>query len=66
MNCPICNHGEHRVLRTDAKDGIVRRARECLSCGKRWHTVEAPEEVYTRAAEIREIFRQGVRAIGEE
>lgn len=44
----------------------MRRTRECLQCGKRWHTIEAPEEVYARAEEIREIFRQGVRAIGEE
>lgn len=66
MNCPNCGHGNHRVLRTDALDGRVRRSRECLSCGKRWHTIEAPEEIYRRAADVVEIGRQLRDAIGEE
>lgn len=62
MNCPVCNHGEHRVLRTNG----ARRTRECLKCGKRWFTIEAPEDVYTRAEEIREAFQRLRGVVGEE
>lgn len=66
MKCPACGHGEHRVLRTDAKDGRVRRSRECLQCGKRWHTVELLEHEVERADDIREALRHAIRAVGEE
>jgi transcriptional regulator NrdR family protein len=66
MNCPTCAHPDHRVLRTDAKDGRVRRARECLRCGHRWHTVEMPEADAKRADEVREVLRHAIRAVGEE
>lgn len=65
MNCPVCSGGQHRVLRTDAKDGRVRRSRECLGCGKRWHTVEVPETVLERADEIAEAWKHMRDAIGE-
>jgi transcriptional regulator NrdR family protein len=66
MNCPACGHPDHRVLRTDAKGGRVRRSRECLKCTQRWHTVEAPESEYQRAQEIAEAFRAMRGAVGEE
>jgi transcriptional regulator NrdR family protein len=65
MKCPTCGHGEHRVMRTDADDGVLRRARECLRCGKRWHTIEAPETVYKQVEAVRELGRKLRDAIGE-
>lgn len=65
MNCPICAHPDHRVLRTDAKDGTMRRVRECLRCAHRWFTMEAPEDVYVRAADIVEAFQVMRDRVGE-
>lgn len=62
MKCPTCGHGDHRVLRTKGD----RRTRECLQCGKRWHTVEAPEQMYRRAAEVLELGRRLREIHGEE
>jgi transcriptional regulator NrdR family protein len=66
VNCPTCGHPDHRVLRTDAKDGRVRRSRECLRCAARWHTVEALEQDWKRAELIRESLQFAIRAVGEE
>lgn len=46
-------------------DDRVRRSRECNKCGKRWHTIEAPETVYARAADIAEAFERMKGAVGE-
>ena len=66
MNCPTCGHGQHRALRADQKEGVVRRRRECLKCGFRWTTIEAPEEVFVRAQDVIEKFRDLQRVCGEE
>jgi transcriptional regulator NrdR family protein len=66
MKCPTCGAGDHRVLRTDAANGRVRRTRECLTCGKRWHTLEILEDELRRADEVREALRHAIRAVGEE
>jgi transcriptional repressor NrdR len=65
VNCPICAHPDHRVLRTQETEDGVRRTRECLSCAHRWFTIEAPEEVYRRAEDITEAFRAMQGAVGE-
>lgn len=46
MNCPFCNHVETKVLdsRPDAEGKSIRRRRECLSCSKRWRTLERVED----------------------
>lgn len=43
MICPYCTHAETKV--TDKRDGqgITRRRRECLKCGKRFTTYERIE-----------------------
>lgn len=43
MHCPYCHHQQSRVIDTtrDAR-GIIRRRRECESCGKRFSTLERP------------------------
>ncbi len=42
MNCPYCNFGETKVIDSrEGKDGsFIKRRRECLSCEKRFSTVE--------------------------
>jgi transcriptional repressor NrdR len=46
MRCPFCHSLEDKVIDSRmSKDGlVVRRRRECLSCGKRYTTHEKIEE----------------------
>jgi transcriptional repressor NrdR len=46
MNCPFCHHAETKVLdsRPDVGGQSIRRRRECLSCLKRWRTLERIED----------------------
>jgi len=45
MWCPFCSHAETRVVDSRlTSDGMqIRRRRQCLSCGSRFNTFEAPE-----------------------
>jgi transcriptional repressor NrdR len=45
MWCPFCSHVETRVVdsRLTADGMQIRRRRQCLSCGLRFNTFEAPE-----------------------
>lgn len=40
MECPFCGHVERRVVDSRPSMGTVRRRSECLSCKKRWTTME--------------------------
>ena len=44
MKCPVCNHGESKVLDSRPADGSIRRRRECLACQHRFTTYERVEE----------------------
>lgn len=46
MRCPNCGAGDTRVIetRTADEDRIVRRRRECISCGSRFTTYERLEQ----------------------
>ncbi len=46
MKCPFCEKGESEVLESRViEDGLaLRRRRQCLSCGKRYTTVERVKE----------------------
>jgi transcriptional repressor NrdR len=46
MKCPRCGHVDNKVVDSRAgKDGdVIRRRRECLSCGRRFTTYERIEE----------------------
>jgi len=50
MHCPFCDHGETKVIdsRLAGEGRQVRRRRECLACGERFTTFEAPELVMPR------------------
>lgn len=65
MNCPICNHGEHRVLETRERGGRLRRTRECIACAHRWRTLEVPEAEAQRFAELADAWRAMGRIVGE-
>ncbi|MCI5052024.1 MAG: transcriptional regulator NrdR [Simkaniaceae bacterium] len=45
MHCPFCNHPESKVTdsRNSTDQNMIKRRRECLSCGKRFTTFETIE-----------------------
>jgi len=45
MKCPYCSNTKTKVTnkRDSDEDGITRRRRECLKCGRRFTTYERPE-----------------------
>ena len=47
MRCPFCAHIEDKVVDSrEGKDGLViRRRRECLSCGRRFTSYERIDEI---------------------
>jgi len=47
MKCPFCAHIEDKVVDSrEGKDGLViRRRRECLSCGRRFTSYERIDEI---------------------
>jgi transcriptional regulator NrdR family protein len=62
--CPVCQHAESRVLRTDAYDECIKRRRECSQCRHRWTSVEVPEadiklldNLLERLKPVRELLR---------
>ena len=46
MNCPFCQHVDTKVndSRPDAGGRSIRRRRECLSCNRKWRTLERIED----------------------
>jgi transcriptional repressor NrdR len=56
MWCAYCNNKETKVIDKRDVGSVTRRRRECLSCGKRFTTREALEEV-----ELRVIKKDGRR-----
>lgn len=64
MKCPACGAPDNTVIRSKATVESVRRTRQCDTCGKRWVTIEAPEELHDAAREIRERFLALGRACG--
>ncbi len=47
MLCPFCQHRKDRVIESrESREGhVIRRRRECLSCGRRYTTYERSEEI---------------------
>ena len=43
MLCPYCNNAETKVTDKRDSEGLTRRRRECLKCGKRFTTYERVE-----------------------
>ncbi len=59
MICPFCVQDDDKVIDSRASEGglVVRRRRECLSCGKRYTTYERVE----RAARLAVVKRDSTR-----
>ena len=47
MKCPFCSHVEDKVVDSrESKEGeVIRRRRECLSCGKRFTSYERIDQI---------------------
>jgi transcriptional repressor NrdR len=47
MKCPFCGHIEDRVVDSrESKEGeVIRRRRQCLSCGKRFTSYERIDQI---------------------
>jgi transcriptional repressor NrdR len=47
MKCPFCGHLEDRVVDSrESKEGeVIRRRRQCLSCGKRFTSYERIDQI---------------------
>ena len=47
MKCPFCSHLEDKVVDSrESKEGdVIRRRRECLSCGKRFTSYERIDQI---------------------
>lgn len=47
MTCPFCGHMQDKVIDSrESKEGdLIRRRRECLSCGRRFTTYERIDEI---------------------
>ena len=43
MRCPYCFHEDTKVVDKRDFEGISKRRRECLDCGKRFNSLEKPE-----------------------
>lgn len=45
MMCPFCQHGETKVIDSRGSEKyVIRRRRQCLSCGRRFTTYEKIED----------------------
>ena len=55
MKCPFCAHVEDKVVDSrESKEGeVIRRRRECLSCGKRFTSYERIDQIWTRGFDLR-------------
>ena len=53
MNCPICDHTESAVIRTEPAGGTIRRRRECCRCKHRWTTYESSTDAAAELAKLK-------------
>lgn len=58
MLCPVCQHAENLVLRTDTGSDAIRRRRECCQCRHRWNTYETAADVVEKLNKIKAIVPQ--------
>lgn len=58
MICPMCQHGDSKVIDSrNVDDGMaIRRRRECTACGHRYTTMEAPLLMVCKRSGVTEPF----------
>lgn len=66
MNCPFCRTADSRVIdsRTTEDGTSIRRRRECLSCGRRFSTVETASLNVVKRSGITEPFNRHKIVLG--
>jgi predicted Zn finger-like uncharacterized protein len=62
MNCPICSHPAHYVVRTERSPAAIRRRRRCDRCGHSWYTTERVEAELERELTRLERIRRALIA----
>lgn len=60
MQCPFCGQDDDKVIDSRSSDGgrVVRRRRNCLSCGRRFTTYERVEETVRLTVIKKDLSRQ--------
>jgi len=59
MSCPHCSSGRSRVVstrfrkRNNALGSGIRRSRECLTCGKKFATLEVHQEAFSELMKLK-------------
>lgn len=65
MICSACHSADSYIIRTTAKDGCVKRQRQCVTCGNRWFTLEADVATIEKAQQIIDAARHLQELVGE-
>lgn len=63
MRCPYCKYLDTKVIDGSAENDIRKRRRECLSCHKRFNTVEATSRAVADTHLKHEIERGCMRLV---
>ena len=58
MNCPICQHGQHSVVKTERAADMIRRRRQCSICRHRWTTYEGMIDATAELARLKRALEQ--------
>lgn len=66
MHCPFCRHEDSRVVDSrSGEDGTyIKRRRQCLSCGKRFSTMETTSLTVVKRSGASEPFSRGKVLVG--
>lgn len=56
MKCPVCQHDDSAVIRTDQLPDAIRRRRECTRCHHRWNTFETNQDAVSELVRIKDLL----------
>jgi transcriptional regulator NrdR family protein len=65
LKCPVCQHTDSSVVRTDQEAHYIKRRRQCSRCGHRWTTGEAPIEELQNTIKIKAVAAAAAKALAE-
>lgn len=63
MKCPVCQHEDSAVIRTEALDDAIRRRRECTRCKHRFNTFETSQNAVTDLVKIKQLLAPVVELV---
>lgn len=58
MKCPICQHPDHSVVKTEQIEDSIRRRRQCSRCGHRWNTHEGMADAAEELVRLKQALGQ--------